>query len=177
MINRYLSSRRKFFHFLPLQLFTELTTQFPQIHKAHTSEWITIRWFNQQPLDVIDMNFLKLIDHCIVINLVHLTGWACHNHNPRKLSNYWSNTIIFHYIIYQSNSIQHSVMHIAQRKLGRAWCKALEICLSQYQNLWQQPKSHQFWRWSGYTSIPNFTSFLPCVFQKISRNMKFRQFH
>ena len=32
------------------------------------------------------------------------------------------------------------------------------------------PKCNQFWRWSGYISMPNFRPFLPWVFQEMPRN-------
>ena len=41
--------------------------------------------------------------------------------------------------------------------------------------LWQ--KSYQFWRWSGYISMPSLRSFLLCVLKKMPGNLKFDQFH
>ena len=36
-----------------------------------------------------------------------------------------------------------------------------------------QPKSNHLWKWSGYTSIPNFKRFLSGVLHEIARNPKF----
>ena len=63
-----------------------------------------MRWLNQYPLEVIDMHFLKSIDHYIVINLVHLTGWACHNHTSRKYSIKRSDPVSICYISIQLNT-------------------------------------------------------------------------
>ena len=38
-------------------------------------------------------------------------------------------------------------------------------------------KSNHFWMWSGYISIPNFSTFLPCVPKEMPGNCKFDLFH
>ena len=52
-------------------------------------------------------------------------------------------------------------------KLGQShWAKDVP---KQGKSTDHDPKSNQFWRWSGYISMPNFRPFLPCVLLRMHK--------